>query len=110
MNELINLFSILLNINNYKWSDALYLSENEIWSENTKGAIMDPDDVEFEEDEVPKFAMDNNLSYILDIGSIQDIVRNAFLQKDDCSVNDLFEAFKYYYKNDAFIVFEQRES
>jgi hypothetical protein len=53
-------------------------------------------------EEIPKVAAQNNYCYVLNIADIQDIVDNVKQQKPDCSEIDLFEAFLYYIKNDAF--------
>ena len=94
---------ILENINGFKWSDALFLPEEEVWELDTEGLIWDPDDVEDESDEVPKAAMDLGLIHALSIQNIQDIVYNAKQQKESASADDLLEAYLYYYDNDAYI-------
>ncbi|MRN57384.1 DUF7716 domain-containing protein [Paenibacillus monticola] len=104
MENFIALRNILNNIEQFEWSNALFLPEDETWDLDTKGAVIDPDDVEDDSEEVPKFARENNLQYALDIQTIKGIIKNAFLQKVECTDDDLFEAFLYYYDNDAFIV------
>lgn len=94
---------ILENINDFKWSDALFLPKEEVWELDTEGLIWDLDDVEDESDEVPKVAMDLGLIYALSIQDIQDIVYNAKQQKENVSADDLLEAYLYYYDNDAYI-------
>ena len=94
---------ILENINDFKWSDALFLPEEEVWELDTEGLIWDPDDVEDESDEGPKAAMDLGLIHALSIQNIQDIVYNAKQQKESASADDLLEAYLYYYDNDAYI-------
>lgn len=104
MEQLIALGKILTNIEQFEWSDALFLPEDEAWDLDTKGAIIDPDDIENDSDEMPEFARENNLVYALDIQTIKGITKNAFVQKNECTDKDLIEAFLYYYDNDAFIV------
>ncbi|MEO3943820.1 hypothetical protein [Gorillibacterium sp. CAU 1737] len=104
MEKRMTLRTILTQIETFEWSDALFLPENETWSLETQGAVLDPDDVEDDEDEVPKFAKDHDLMYALDIQTIQGIVENAYEQKSECTDQELFEAFTYYYDHDAFIV------
>ncbi|WCF09238.1 hypothetical protein NDS46_04865 [Paenibacillus thiaminolyticus] len=104
MEKLMAVRNILNNIKQFEWSDAVFLPEDETWSLDTQGAILDPDDVEDDSDEVPKFAKDNNLMYVLDIQTVKGIIKNISEQKAECTDNDLFEAFLYYYDNDAFIV------
>lgn len=104
MEKLITLKKILNNIEQFEWSDALFLPADETWDLDTKGAIIDPDDVEDDGDEVPEFAKKNNLMYALDIQTIKGIIKNALVQKVECTDEDLIEAFLFYYDNDAFIV------
>lgn len=105
MGDLILLKDVLTDIDNYKWSDALFLTEDEVWDLQTKCAVLDPDDVEDDEDDAPRFAIDNNLVYTLSIQDIKGIVKNAYEQKSNCSEKDLLDAFLHYYDNDAFVDF-----
>ena len=94
---------ILKNIDEFKWSDALFLPEDEVWEKDAKGMVLDPDDVEDDEDDVPREAKEKHLMYALSIQTIQSIVSNLKQQMHDISENDLVEAFLYYYNNDAYI-------
>lgn len=94
---------ILKNIKEFRWSDALFLPKDEIWGKNSEGMVLDPDDVEDEEDDVPREAKEKHLMYALGIQTIQSIVSNLEQQKHDISEDDLVEAFLYYYDNDAYI-------
>ncbi len=96
---------ILNNAETFLWSDALFLPEDEVWDNNTEGLIWDPDDIEDDEDELPKAAIENKLMYTLSIQSIQLIVQNARMQKQNISEDELLEAFLFYYDNDAYIDF-----
>jgi hypothetical protein len=96
---------VLTNIDKYDWSYALFLPEDEEWELQTTCAVLDPDDVEEDADEAPRYAIDNKLVYALSIHDIQGIVENAYGQKSDCNIKDLLEAFLYYFDNDAFIEF-----
>ena len=98
---------VLLNVESYEWSDSLFLPDSEEWTLETKGIIWDPDDVECDEDEVPKIAEKNGLFCGLDITTIQEIVDNARQQNVNCDAEYLFEAFLYYWNNDAFISFNK---
>lgn len=97
---------ILENIDKFKWSDALFLPEDEVWNGDTEGMVLDPDDVEDDDDEVPKEAKERKLIYALNIQAIQSIVQNVFQQKSKISVEELVEAYLFYYDNDAYIDFE----
>ncbi|WP_066314730.1 hypothetical protein [Bacillus sp. FJAT-29814] len=102
MEKLIKLEEVLLNPNDYSWADSLFLPENKNWNINSPAAVLNLDDLE--EGEVsPQFALDNKLILVFSIQEVQDIVENANQQREKCSVNDLFDAFLFYCRNDAFI-------
>ncbi|RPF54146.1 DUF7716 domain-containing protein [Aquisalibacillus elongatus] len=104
MEKLIELRSVLLNAMDFNWDDSLFLPSNEEWFLSSKCYLYNLDDLE-DDEEVPKFALDNDFKYVLSIADVQDIVDNAHQQLIECSELDLFNAFYYYYKNDAFISF-----
>lgn len=107
--QVYKLAFILENIDKFKWSDALFLPEDEVWNKDIEGMVLDPDDVEDEEDEVPKEAKEKNLIYALNIQTIQSIVHNSYQQKSKLSVEELVEAYLYYYDYDTYIDFEGKE-
>lgn len=63
------LIDVLRNIESFEWSKALFLPADEIWGIDTKCMILDPNDVEDEDDEAPQIALQNGLSYALDVQS-----------------------------------------
>ena len=65
--------------------------------------VLDPNDVEDDEDEVPKAAKEKQLMYTLNIQTMQGIVKNVEQQNHNYTEDDLVEAFLYYYDNDAYI-------
>ncbi len=103
--QMTTIKDVLVNAPHLLWSDSLFLPDNLTWELETKVIVWDPDDVELEEDEIPKIAKELGLHSSLGIQDIQSIVRNAKEQVEDCSIERLFEAFLYYYDNDAFIEF-----
>jgi len=105
MDGIIKLSDVLLHSEKFEWSDALFLIKDEKLTLDSKCAVLDPDDVEDDADEDPKYAKENNLKYALTMQDTQSIAENAKEQKSDCTVEDLFKAFLYYYNNDAFIDF-----
>lgn len=105
MDNLIELENLLKKVNEFNWSDSLYLPEDDVWSLTTKGLVLDPDDVEDDDDEVPKLAKEHDMIDALSIQTIQGIVKNAYEQKSDCTVEELLEAYLYYFDHDAYIDF-----
>ena len=103
--QMITIKDVLMGAANLLWSDSLFLPEGKKWGLETKGLVWDPDDVDSDEDEVPRIAEENGLLCHIGIQAIQQVVDNARQQLRNCSVEQLFDAFLYYYDNDAFIEF-----
>lgn len=104
MSKLITFYEVLVDPNKFSWADSLFLPENKNWNLGSPTAVMNLDDLE--DEEIPQFALENNLIFVLNISNVQDIIENARQQRNDCSINDLLEAYLYYYRNDAFISFD----
>lgn len=107
MEKLIKLREVLANIDEFEWRDALFMVIGEEWGLESKCTVLDPDDVEDGEDEEPRFAIDNNLKYALNMQEVRGILKNAYEQNSNCTEEDLLKAFLYYYDNDAFILFSE---
>jgi hypothetical protein len=105
MNPVSSVRKVLSDAESLRWSDALYLRLNEKWNLDSPCIVWDPDDCE-SGDEVPQTAAAHNMRYALGIQDVQDIVRNARMQKPSCGVDVLFDAFLYYYDNDAFLTLQ----
>jgi hypothetical protein len=103
-NELVEISALLTTAEQLPWTDALYLPSQEAWTIQTKGAVLNPDECEHDQD-VPDFAAAQGLQYTLGLHQIQEVVQNARQQKPDVTVDDLFRAFLHYYDHDAFIRF-----
>ncbi|MFP1762735.1 hypothetical protein [Lonsdalea quercina] len=100
-----NLREVLRDAGNIDWSLALYLpTDVSSWSLDSLAMIEDPDDVDSDDlDEDPDVVKDAGYRYVMGIQSVQGIVNNANLQKNNVLDEDLFKAFIYYFENDAFI-------
>lgn len=88
--------------------DWVYLPIAGGWNLASASVTLESDEVPPElEDEpnagVPQFAKDHGLKQAVPVTTLQDIVLNAFEQKPDATMSDLFAAFDHYYRNDAFI-------
>lgn len=101
LENLITLSKLLESPNDFPWNEAVYLPSDKNWSLASSVAVWSPDDTEDGED--PDIARTNGLTYALGMSSCQDIVANAKEQKPKCTLDELFDAFMFYYKNDAFI-------
>jgi hypothetical protein len=105
MSTMVSLSEVLEHIEELDWQLALFLNPEEEWTLLTPCAILDPDDVEDDEDEEPLYAQENGLTYALDVNRVKGIVRNARGQKSNCTADDLLQAFLFYYDHDAYLDF-----
>jgi hypothetical protein len=97
---------ILLRANKGLEDGWLYLPENESWSLDTKGKIIDVDELpdnEVDDNEEPLIAKEKGLISTLDSGTIESIV--SFANNIEAEISDalLLESFIYYYDYDAFL-------
>ncbi|TDQ37164.1 DUF7716 domain-containing protein [Aureibacillus halotolerans] len=102
MEKLIDLREVLVNVEKFSWEDSLFLPPTETWSLDTNCAILNTDDLDDEEE--PRFAIDNNLKDALTIQDVQGVVMNIREQHPECTDDDLLKALLHYYQHDAFIV------
>ena len=105
MENMFTLSQFLQSPDDFPWNEAIYLPKDKTWSLNSPIAVWNPDDFD-EGEEDPKIVRDNGLTYALGVSAGQDIVANAREQKTDLTMDDLLNAFLFYYKNDAFISFK----
>ncbi len=95
---------VLAAIEAREWNERLYLDAARPWTQETRCAVLNFDQDEDEDDDIPAFATQNGLRDNLLITDVQDIVSNARQQRSDVDVNDLITALNFYYDNDAFVV------
>jgi hypothetical protein len=99
---------ILMSIWERSELEWVFLPNKGKWNLASEAAVLAMEEVPPEmEDEpdagIPQFAINNGLREALQVAVLQDIVSNFLDQKPNASPDELFEAFKYYYDNDAFI-------
>ena len=99
--KMITLKDVLTRPEAFNWSDSLYLPEKE-WTLDTECLIWDPDDVEDDNDELPRPAAERQLYCAISLQIVQSIVTNAREQIPNCTDELLLEALAYYWDNDAF--------
>jgi len=102
--EMRALSDVLSAAESLPWDHALFLAADRNWTLDSVSMVLSTRDCGSEE--VPEPAAANGLIYALNVAQVQDIVCNARQQRPDCSTEDLLEAFLYYHKYDAFLVFE----
>jgi hypothetical protein len=104
---MLTLKETLLNIADKSPTAWVYLPADKNWNLNSKCAVLESEEVppELENDPeagVPEVAKKNNLIQALPVTVVQDVVANAKAQKPSVTLNDIFRAFVYYFKHDAF--------
>jgi hypothetical protein len=88
-----------------EYSGWLYLPDPP-WNLDTQGVFATDDkDADPTDDPRPDVAKNNDWQEVLDSASIEDIVANAKAQVGNPALPQLFDAFVYYFENDAFITF-----
>jgi len=102
--ELASLGDVLGSPGRYPWDGSLFLPRDEVWTLQSKCAVIRDEITIYESDEHP-FANEQGLSLALGVASVQDIVENAKQQLPEANPEQLLSAFLYYYDNDAFIEF-----
>jgi hypothetical protein len=96
---------VLVHSDRWSASDKLYMSFGKTWTEQSECLVLPMSDT----DALPASARDAGLEYALGMDAIQDVVANARDQLGTVTSRQLLEAFTYYYDNDAFLDFSQRE-
>ncbi|WP_080425505.1 hypothetical protein [Burkholderia ubonensis] len=84
-----------------KFSGWLYLPSLP-WNLETNG-VFAPYTKDADENNVPEVASRHGWNITLDSDAIEDIVTNTSAQIENPTIDQLFEAFVFYYNNDAFI-------
>lgn len=99
---------VIRRIDSYSTKCWVYLSEEESWKPESPCLVLQSDEVPPEEEDdpdagVPEIAKKLKMMQTVTVAEVQDIVANCKMQKSDASDETLFEAFIYYYDNDAYI-------
>ncbi len=83
----------------------IYLQGTYPWRTESLGVLCEADmySDKLLEDEQPDFCKLNNLHPVMQTQLVEDLVRNAFLQKPDVTVRELIACFNNYYQNDSFL-------
>lgn len=99
---------VLTSAEDLPWDQALFVKRGHPWSLDMPCAVLDPNDSP-DPDQDPEFAVVNGLGYTLGIQSVQAAVRNARLQNPAIGLPGLLAALVYYFDNDAFLEFGDRQ-
>jgi hypothetical protein len=112
---IVNFGDVLENIDDYSPLAWIYLPNDEAWGLFSKSAVLESNEVPPEQEDdpeagIPDIAMINNMIQVLPVTVLQDIVSNARAQNAHVNLVDLFKAFEYFRKHDAFIDFTDTNS
>lgn len=90
-----------------KVPNAWFFLPNSIWTLDTQGAFsQDSRDVDpGSTDHLPPQVASEGWIEILETPMIQDLIEYTYQQLPNATTEDLFEAFKYFFENDAFLEF-----
>jgi hypothetical protein len=99
---------ILETISKRSPREWVYLPSIGPWNLKSDATTLVSDEVSPElEDEPeagrPQFAVVHGLKQVIPVADLQDIVSRTLRRDPSAKVDDLFAAFIYYYRNDAFI-------
>ena len=102
MPDLLRLIDVFNKLDEFEMDHALYLKAGEKWDLNSVGAVIDPDEAEDPDGEYFDFRDENNLTYVLEVSIIDQIKNNAEYQLGKVTLEQLLDAFRYYFQHDAF--------
>lgn len=94
---------VLRDPERFPWDYALYAHPDRAFDLAMPVLIWDVDDVE-EDSDIPAEATALGFDYVLGMQTVQGIVSNALQQRPEASIDQLLEALDFYYRNDAFVV------
>ncbi|CAN7603422.1 hypothetical protein LJR230_004327 [Trinickia sp. LjRoot230] len=100
-NDVVSIRRILEASSEFSW--WLYLPPQP-WTLETEGAFS-PYTKDADPANIPAAAKHNGWEATLNSDAIEDIAANAVDQVDNPTIDPLFEAFLFYFENDAFILF-----
>jgi len=86
----------------YSSSESLFLPMDEVWTLDTAAVVANLDEVGHLDSESIEMK-GRRYEYALGFDTLKDIVANAEHQTPDLKLEQLLEAFLYYYDHDAFV-------
>ncbi|GKQ49103.1 hypothetical protein PSTH1771_28115 [Pseudomonas syringae pv. theae] len=91
-----------------KMPDSWFYLPDTPWTLDTKGAFsLDSRDFPSDsKDYLPPQVLKDGWKEVLETSIIEDVISNVDEQLSEPTIDDYFDAFKFYYENDAFKVFK----
>ena len=107
--SVLTLADVLRDPSCFRFGDALYMDRSRGMSLGEECLVWNVDDVLDDGSDLPEPAVARGFDYVLDGQTVLSIVENGRAQRPNASIEELFEAFSYYWRNDAFIVWTEAE-
>lgn len=107
--QFLTIGEVISQPHSFRWDYAIYANIKADLNEEALCLILDPDDVENDENEEPAEACRNGFSYVLSIQDVQSIFENLKDQSRLVTKEMMLLAFRHYLKWDAFIVLGDNE-
>lgn len=94
------------HMDEYDLNNAIYMEKDmNSWGIDAEIILADPDDFDdYDDDDDPVEISNIGYRYVLLLPDLDDIISNLKDQKGMVTVQEIYEAFIFYYRNDAFIV------
>jgi hypothetical protein len=92
--------TVLQHVDAMNPSHCLYLSFEQRWTVDSDCLVLATSDI----DGTPDAAVENGMEYVIGLDAVQDAIVNAAQQVPVLTAQQRFDAFVFYYDNDAFLV------
>jgi hypothetical protein len=100
--EIKTLGEVLFNVDTMPFDITMYMDKISVWNLSSICILSEEEAI----DELPAFAKNNNVEDVFQLNTLKEISANLKEQVRNPSIEQLLDAFLFYYKNDAFIVLE----
>jgi hypothetical protein len=94
----------MIDVESLEWNLYVYIdSSTAISMASLIMIINDDEESERDENDEPMYPRSKGYNSFLSVADLQDVKSNLAEQKPNFIINELIEAVKYYYENDAFV-------
>ncbi|WP_085165005.1 DUF7716 domain-containing protein [Gilliamella bombi] len=104
----ITIRDMLSNIEDMPYSFFYLPADHSSWTLDTQGvfSLEDEDILDDDDSNLPKQAIEEGWIPTLEKAEIEDIISVANNELDNPTLEDLFSSFVFYFKNDAFLQYD----
>jgi hypothetical protein len=94
----------MIDVESLEWNLYVYIdSSTAISMASLIMIINDDEESDRDENDEPMYPRSKGYNSFLSVADLQDVKSNLAEQKPNFIINELIEAVKYYYENDAFV-------